>query len=78
MTHKGQAKKSLTELRSNFDSYFVFAMIDDKPMVIMYQGDKGQIEDMIFSVFKESTELFEMFDAILTEVEESEEDYLLN
>lgn len=74
MTDKGHAKKALTELRSNFDAFFIFAKVGDKAGAMLYQEETGQIEDMIFDLLAEDEALFNMFDAIMDEVADLDEE----
>ena len=74
MTDKGHAKKALTELRSNFDAFFIFAKVGDKVGAMLYQEEQGQIEDMIFDLLAEDEGLFNMFDAIMDEVADLDEE----
>lgn len=81
MTDKGHAKKALTELRSNFDAFFIFAKVGDNVGAMVYQEETGQIEDMIFDLLAADQALFDMFDTIMDEVadlDEEDEGYSLN
>ena len=73
MTDKGEAKKVLTQIRSDFDCFFIFASINGQPMAFYYADEEGQIEDTIYTMLSESDFLFDMFDELIEEAAEDKD-----